>query len=240
MNYAIVFAGGVGKRMNNSTKPKQFLKIKDKPIIIHTLELFEKHDDIDGIILACNSEWIGYCKNLLIEFGIKKVLSIVEGGETALDSQYNALKKLAEIEGGKIEEDIVLIHDGVRPLITDKTISDCIESVKKHGSAITIARAIETIIRVNESGKIINSIEREECRLARAPQCFYLKDILFFHEKSIMEGKHEFIDSASMMEYYGRELYTVEGPQENIKVTTPSDYFSCEALLEAKGKKRDE
>lgn len=228
-NIAVIFAGGVGKRMSNKAKPKQFLEIHGKPIIIHTIEHFENHPLIDAICVVCVNEWVDYMQNLLRRFGIQKVKWVVSGGETALDSQY---KGLCSINVG--EDAVVLIHDGVRPLINEKIISDCITSVNNYGTAITVAPAIETIVRQDENENITETIARSECMLARAPQCFKLKDILFVHEKARNEGKTDFIDSTSMMLYYGKTVHTVLGPIENIKVTTPADFYICKALLDSR------
>lgn len=231
MNIALIFAGGVGSRMNSKAKPKQFLEIHGKPIIIQTIERFEQNSQIDAIALVCNQDWLDYMNFLIKKNGLRKVRWVVSGGNTALESQYNGLRVIEK----DIQEDaIVLIHDGVRPLIDDVTISDCIESVRNFGSAVTTTVATETIIRVDEHNKIISTTNRNECRLARAPQCFWLKEIIAAHEQAIKDGKHDFIDSTTMMRYYGKELYVVEGPSENIKVTNPSDFYICRALLDAK------
>ena len=129
MNIGVIFAGGVGKRMNSRVKPKQFIDVYGKPIIIHTLELFENHPEIDAIAVACLENWIPYLQELLEKFNIKKVKKIVPGGSSGQESIYNGLKAAEKIAGG--EKSIVLIHDGVRPLINEKTITDNIESVKK-------------------------------------------------------------------------------------------------------------
>lgn len=232
MNTAVIFAGGVGSRMRSRDLPKQFLNLHDKPIIIHTLEIFENSPEIDAIVIACVREWIEYLEKLVQKFNITKVKKIVSGGKTGQDSIFNGLKAAEEI--GNRNEDIVLIHDGVRPLIRTKTIHDDIVSVKEHGSAITSVKVKETVLIVDKSEKIIDVPNRAQSRLARAPQCFYLKDILEAHEKAQESGKHDFIDSCSMMQYYGHDLYLVDGPQENIKVTTPDDFYTMRALLDAR------
>ena len=232
MNYAVIFAGGVGQRMNSKAKPKQFLEIHGKAIIVYTIEHFEKHPEIDAIAVACTESWISYLKNLIEEANFKKVKWILPGGATALDSQYKCIAAIASNDVSR--EDIVLIHDGVRPLINYETITKCIATVKSKGSAITMAPATETIISVDDDDRIISTTRRSDCRLARAPQAFYLKDIFSMHERAYNEGKHDFIDSATMMQYYGKTIYTVEGPVENIKVTTPADFYICRALLDAK------
>lgn len=232
MVYALIFAGGVGKRMNSKSLPKQFLEVHGKPILISTIEHFENHPEVDAICLVCAEEWREYTKKLIEKYNLKKVVNIVNGGATALESQYNGLKEIDQ-KSHDNEKDIVLIHDGVRPLINEQTISNCIEMVRKNGSAITVVPATETIIQSGADEKVKNTFPREECRLARAPQCFYLKDILSVHEKARTDSK-TFVDSCSMMLHYGYTLYTVLGPVENLKVTTPADFYIYRALLDAR------
>ena len=233
MNYALVFAGGVGQRMNSKAKPKQFLEVHGRPILIHTLEHFENHPQIDGICLVCVADWLDYARQLLEKFNIKKVRWLVVGGSTALGSQYNGLKTMYE-SGVCTGEDIVLIHDGVRPLINEKLITDCIAAVEQYGAAVSVGPAVETVVQTDGDGMICSTIPRSECVLARAPQAFRLGGIIKTHETAIAEGKHDFIDSASMMLYHGQRIHTVEGPAENIKVTNPADFYVCRALLDAR------
>lgn len=229
-NIAIIFAGGTGKRMNTRSKPKQFLELHSKPILVYTLEVFNNHPEIDGIVLVILEDWISYCKELVKKFRLNKVKAVIAGGETALQSQRNGLNKAAELFG---DDTVVLIHDGVRPLVDEETISRNIESVKVHGTGITVTPAIETITVKTDTGEIGQIIERSKVEMARAPQSFYLRDILDAHKKAEAEGK-DFIDSASMMQYYGHALYTVEGSPENIKITTPNDFYIFRALVDAK------
>ncbi len=128
MNIAVIFAGGVGKRMGNTDKPKQFIEIEGKPIIIHTLEHFEKNKNIDAIIVASKVEWIDYLNDLLVKYNIKKVAKVVPGGETGQMSIFNGIKCAKEMYG---DDAIVLIHDGVRPFITDELIDTNIQTVKE-------------------------------------------------------------------------------------------------------------
>lgn len=229
MNIAVIFAGGTGRRMHTTSRPKQFLEYQGKPIIIYTLELFDNHPMIDEIVVACVEEWIPFLEKMLKKFEINKVCQIVPGGETGQDSIYQGLVAAKEISQN--DEDIVLIHDGVRPLITEQTISDNIEMVKKEGSCITCVPATETFIVTQENGGL-EIPTRANSLIARAPQSFYLKDILAAHEQSRAEGKNDFIDSCSMMHYYGHKLSKVIGPMENIKITTPTDYFVFKAMVE--------
>ena len=196
--------------------------------MIQTLDVFEQTDLIDGIVLACKAEWIDHTKNLIKEAGLKKVLSIVPGGESALDSQYNGL---AEAKRLFPNEDVtVLIHDGVRPLVDKETIERNIESVETKGSAITVTPAIETVM-VTDNGSINRILNRSQCLMAKAPQSFKLDDILSVHDRAKVEGIHDFIDSASMMMHYGYTLYPVLGETENIKITTPSDYYMFTGII---------
>lgn len=225
---AVIFAGGVGARMNNSKTPKQFLEWNGRPILIQTLAVFEQTDLIDGIVLACKTEWIDHTKNLIREAGLQKVLSIVPGGESALDSQYNGLAEAKRLFPNK--DVTVLIHDGVRPLVDKATIERNIESVETKGSAITVTPAIETVM-VTDNGSINRILNRSECLMAKAPQSFKLDDILSVHDRAKAEGTHNFIDSASMMMHYGYTLYPVLGETENIKITTPSDYYMFTGII---------
>lgn len=229
MNIAVIFAGGFGKRMNEESCPKQFLEFRDKPLIIYTLEQFEAHPLIDVIVVACLKDWIPHLQAIVSKFGIKKVQRIVPGGASGQDSIYNGLIAAREISSEG--EDIVLIHDGVRPFISAQTISDNIFKVREKGSCITCTQATETfIVGHNKDRYMLPS--REDSLLARAPQSFFLKDILAAHEKAIVEGRHDFIDSCFLMNYYGYSLATVIGPVENIKITTPLDFFLFKAIVQ--------
>ena len=229
MNYAVVFAGGSGSRMHTKSRPKQFLEYQGKPIIIYTLELFDNHPMIDVIVVACVEEWIPFLKKMLKKFEINKVKAIVTGGETGQESIYKGLVAAKSIS--ESADDIVLIHDGVRPLITEQTITDNIEMVNKEGSCITCVPATETFI-VSQPDGGLEIPTRADSLIARAPQSFYLKDILAAHEQARAEGRNDFIDSCSMMHHYGYKLGRVIGPMENIKITTPTDYFIFKAMVE--------
>ncbi|MEC1714852.1 IspD/TarI family cytidylyltransferase [Schinkia azotoformans] len=233
MNTALIFAGGTGTRMNSKSKPKQFLELNGKPIIIHTIDNFENHPEIDNIAVVCISEWIDYLKELLKKYYIKKVKWIVPGGETGQESRFSGLKAIYDESNNPLET-IVLLHDGVRPLINNKLISDNINTVKQYGSAVTVTSAIETIINIGEKQQITDIIDRSKCKLARAPQSFYLEEIYNLHVKANQDGLYDVIDCATLMRHYGRLLYTVDGPVENIKITTPSDYYLFRALFEAR------
>lgn len=227
-NIAVIFAGGTGKRMQTVSKPKQFLELNGKPVIIYTLELFDNHPGIDGIVVVCLSDWIPYLRKQLKKFEINKVDCIVPGGNTSQESIYHGLMATRATYGNDCN---VLIHDGVRPLITQKTITDNIEAVNRYGSCITCVPATETFI-VNHKDGALEVPSRADSLIARAPQTFRLPDILEAHEQARSTGKNDFIDSCTMMTHYGYKIHTIIGPNENIKITTPTDFFIFRAIVE--------
>ncbi|MGQ5513468.1 IspD/TarI family cytidylyltransferase [Streptococcus anginosus] len=230
---ALIFAGGTGSRMNTKTLPKQFLELHGKPIIIHTLEHFEKNPHITDMVVVCVEGWLDYLRDLLVKFHIKKVVSVVSGGETGQMSIFNGLQSLKEVHQGE-EEHYVLIHDGVRPLIDQELIEQNIETVKKFGSAITVKPVIETVIQVDDENVINNVIERSSCQTAVAPQTFPLQQIFDLHLQAQKEGLLDMTDSATLARHFGLPLHTVVGSSENIKITTPSDFYIFRAIYEAR------
>lgn len=230
MNIAVIFAGGTGQRMNTKSVPKQFLQLHGKPILIYTLQKFQQHKEIDAIILVILADWMVYCKELIEQYRLTKVSAIVCGGKTGQESIYNGVQKASELYPFN---SIVLVHDGVRPLIDEQTITNNIACVKKHGNAITVAPAIETIVMKSENNEVGDILERSRCQVAKAPQSFILGQLLTAHEQARKEKKLDFIDSACLMRNYGHRLYTVAGRPENIKITTPSDFYTFRALIDA-------
>lgn len=231
MNTALIFAGGTGTRMRTSGVPKQFLQLHDKPIIIYTIELFDRHPEIDSIVVVCIESWIDYLQEQLRRFGIQKVVKIIPGGATSQESTRRGLRAVAQLQDPK--DTLVLIHDGVRPLINARTISDNIRSVREKGNAITVVKAIETVISIDENQQVDGVIDRSKCCMARAPQSFWLSDIIAMHRRAEQDG-FETIDSASLMRHYGVALHIVEGPMENIKITTPMDFYTFRAIMDAR------
>lgn len=227
MNRALIFAGGKGERMKiNGDIPKQFLEINNKSIIIHTLEKFEKNKHIDDIVVVCIGSWVPVLEEQINQFGLKKVSKILKGGATGFDSRMIGLDYLYKTR--KEDGDIVLLHDGVRPFITDELITKNIQIAKEHGNAITTTKATETIMCSRACLEIIN---RDVCVLARAPQTFKLKRIYDLYLKTIEDNKTDIIDSASIAHYYGDKLNLVDGPAENIKVTTAIDFYAAKGLI---------
>lgn len=231
LNFVVIFAGGTGQRMNTVSLPKQFLKVQNKEIIIHTVEHFENCNEIDGIVIVCIKEYINLLQELIKKYNISKVLRIVPGGSCGQKSIYNGIEVVKKFS--KSDEDIVLIHDGVRPIITDEVIRNNIKCVKKHRTCVTVAKANETVLVVG-GNEIDQVVDRANCYLGRAPQSFYLKDIYEAHIKANKEGKQDFIDSAMLMQYYGFKMHVVEGPVNNIKITTPMDFYMFKAMLDVK------
>lgn len=230
-NVALIFAGGVGERMNSKAKPKQFLELHGKPIIVYTLEVFQNHPEVNGIIISCVPDWIDYVYELVARYQLTKVRCVVRGGETGQLSIFNGL---VAIEKSYPRDTAVLIHDGVRPLIDHQIITDNICQVKLTGNAITTSPTTETFVVVNHDMVVQEVPKRENSRLAKAPQSFILSDIIGVHRQALQDGINNSIDSCTLMSQYGHNLTLVEGPVENIKITTPTDYFMFRAIIESR------
>lgn len=231
-NIAVIFAGGSGVRMGAGV-PKQFLEINGKPILIHTLELFQYHNDIDAIYISVLEDFIPYVSDLVERFNIKKVKKIISGGETAQDSIYNGLICAREDYG---EDSIVLIHDGVRPYVSYDVITKNIESVKEYGNAITSTSCYETVL-LSESGKNVEKVPfRKDTYVAQAPQSFVLKDIIAAHEavRKLPTRYDNMVDACTIIRSQGITAHMIEGNRGNIKVTTPEDVYLFRALLQYK------
>lgn len=231
MNIALIFAGGVGTRMNTKAKPKQFLELHGKPIIVYTLELFQTHPEIQGIVIVIVSDWIDYMQELIERYQLSKVVTVVEGGETGQLSIYNGL---IAAEKHFRADSTVLIHDGVRPLINHDIITANIKQVQRSGNAITTSPTIETFVVVDDDMVVQEVPARKHSRLAKAPQSFVLSNIISIHRNALQDGITNSIDSCTLMSQYGHQVTLVEGPVENIKITTPTDYFMFRAIIESR------
>lgn len=235
MNIAIIFAGGTGQRLKSGqdATPKQFLKIHNKPIIIHTLELFQEHPQIDKIYIAIHPDYYDYMSELVKHYYITKTAGIVEGGATGQDSIYNALK-LAQRENP--DDSIVLIHDGVRPNITSEVITQNIECAAKNGNAITSTSCFETIL-ISENGVNPKHVPyRKNTYSAQAPQSFHLGEIVQAHEitRKINPNYTDIVDSCTLYKTLGKETYMIKGNRGNIKITTIEDLYILRALIRYK------
>lgn len=229
MSKALIFAGGTGVRMNSRSKPKQFLELHGKPIIIYTIEHFERHMDIDDIVIVCIKDWIPELNRTIDKYGIKKVKTVVEGGATAFESIYKGLIVLAQTCD---LNEIVLIHDGVRPLISQNLISDNIDCAKKYGSAITVDYVRETAVVSEDAQQITQVMPREQMRIAKAPQTFKFGEIYQEYRNAYANGE-QYTDCCELMKAKGYTLHTVYSTEYNIKVTTPSDFYIFRALTDA-------
>lgn len=231
MNIAVIFAGGVGQRMKTNGIPKQFLEINNVPIIIHTLRVFENAKNIDTIVVPCIKTHIEYLRELVEKFNITKVKSIIEGGSIGQQSIINGLNEANKLS--KNDNDIVLIHDGVRPIIDEDLINENIECVKKHSTAITCLHQRETTVISASHERVEDITIRDNTYVARAPQSFFLRDILEAENKSLENNDLSCVDSCDVMKKYGKykEPYIVLCGNDNLKVTTPEDYYIVEALI---------
>jgi len=229
MTTALIFAGGTGVRMNTQAKPKQFLELHGKPVIIYTLEHFENHPLVDNIIVVCLEDWINNLKHLLKQYGIEKVSQIVPGGEGGDISIYNGLKALESVCK---EDDIILLHDGVRPLINRELITANITKVMECDVSITVDKVTESVVQLNDEGSIVNMPPRKEMFSAKAPQSFRYGVIWDLHQRAQRDGIRT-IDSSHLCTVYGVKTHTVQSSAFNIKITTPADYYIFRALYEA-------
>lgn len=229
MAKALIFAGGSGQRMNSRSKPKQFLEMHGKPIIIYTIEHFEYHNEISEIIVVCLKDWIEELIGLIKRYGITKVSTIVSGGETGHDSIFLGLEAMS---GNTSKDEIILIHDGVRPLINDELISRNIEETQKFGNAITVEPVRESVVRCADGENITEVTPRGEMYMAKAPQTFRFSNIIELYDKAKKNG-HKSIDSAHLCSMYGISLHMVKSTKNNLKITEPADFYIYRALYEA-------
>ena len=229
MTTALIFAGGTGIRMNTRSKPKQFLEMHGKPVIIYTLEHFEYHPEVDNIVVVCLKDWIEELNGLVKRYGMTKVSQIVPGGETGHDSIYLGLVAMKEYAA---EDEIVLIHDGVRPLINEELITKNIEMVKERGNAITAEAVRESVVR-SEDGETISEVPpRGDMYVAKAPQSFRYCDVMELYERARKDGNKS-IDSSHLCSMYGVPMNMVISTSNNIKITEPADFYIYRALYEA-------
>lgn len=229
MNIAIVFAGGVGTRMGSEI-PKQFLELNGKPVLAHTLGLFERHPRIDGIVLVVSPKYFDDCRALAEKYGISKLHAIAACGDSAQSSIYNGLVSAAK---DFPPETTVLLHDGVRPYLEPQVIDANIDAVETFGSAVTYTPCYETIVLSKDGREISAMPYRKESYTAQAPQSFRLGEILAAHERirARPEGYADMVDQATICFTLGIPVHLVPGNRGNVKITTPEDIISLEALL---------
>ncbi len=220
---AIVVAGGTGTRMGSEV-PKQFIEVSGKPIIAYTLNALSKCADIRDIIIVTLPEYIVYCKDVVDTFNFCKVKKIVCGGESRSRSVFNGLKEVTA------DCDIVAIHDGVRPLIDEDTISSCIRAASEYGCAAVGVKMKDTIKVCDNNGFIEGTADREKLWMIQTPQVFK-KDIIYsLHKEADVNGV-SYTDDCILAESRGYKIKIVEGKYENIKITTPQDIFIMKGLI---------
>lgn len=233
MNFAIILAAGVGQRMRNGGLPKQFLKLMGKPIIAYTLEKFEECKEIDKIIVVCHGSYTEYMSNILHLYQITKADRVIVGGNDRQSSLQRGLNAIVE-NGGK-PEDIIVIHDGVRPLIDIATIRENIRIARQYGCAITVHPVTETVVVTDtEEAEIQDFKKRTDTYSMTAPQTFQLGEITEAYKNINMLGQTDIplLDAAMVYAQMGGEVHLVKEQGVNIKITTPEDYYFLKAILE--------
>lgn len=222
---ALIFAGGVGSRMKSREIPKQFLTVEGKPIIIHTLEHFSNHDLVDSIVIVCLESWIDELKYQIEKYSVKKIVGILPGGKTGFQSIHNGLVRIAETAK---DDDIVLICDGVRPMLSEDLITTCIEDAKTYGTAVPVTPSIDSVLYSEDGLNCGKNIERKKVFITQAPQGYKMKVIMDAHNDAINRGI-ESVSSGDLMIELGQEIHIFKGMRENIKVTTPEDLKALRA-----------
>ena len=229
MNIALILAAGTGSRMGNADKPKQFLPIYGKPLMIHTIEAFEMHDDIEKIVVVTSEGYDDQVKVWCKQYDLSKVKAVAIGGDSRQISVYNGLQAIKEI--GAKDDDVILIHDAARPLISKNIISKNIEACIKYDAVDTVIQASDTIIK-SVDGETINDIPvRKELYQGQTPQTFKLGLILEAHEHAKAGKVPNVTDDCKLVISMGKEVHLVEGSKQNFKITTFDDLMMLKALL---------
>jgi 2-C-methyl-D-erythritol 4-phosphate cytidylyltransferase len=227
MNIALIIAGGVGLRMNQSI-PKQFLKIKDKPVIIYTLEVFQKHPEIHEIAVVCLKGWHDILRVYANQFNITKLRSLVDGGETGQESIKNGI---FELKKNHSLDDLVLVHDAIRPMVSEEIISDSIAKCTLYGSAVAVIPRAEAMLLTEDRIKGDRTIERSKLVRTQTPQAFSLGKLLWAHQEAKERHITNSIASCSLMVELGETIYFSLGSEKNIKLTTSDDIEILKAML---------
>ena len=226
MNIALILAGGSGKRTEQDI-PKQFMNVYDKPVILYTLEAFQKHPDIDGIIVSCLEGWEEILSAYAREYGIDKLKWVVSGGE---NGQASARKALLALEDTCKEDDIVIIHDAVRPMLSSDIISDCIVTCKHYGNGLSAIRCQETIVQTEDgvSGNV--NIHRDDIMRVMTPQAYRYGKAVWAHKTALERGITDAVYTNTLMLDLGERVYFSKGSAKNIKITTAEDVETFKAL----------
>lgn len=230
-NIALIIAGGVGARMNQDI-PKQFINVYDKPVIVYTLEAFQKHPNIDAIEVVCLEGWHDILKAYAKQFGISKLENVVSGGKNGQDSIRNGLYDIASRHSEK--DDIVLIHDAIRPMVSADIISDNIRVCREMGNAITVVPCTAAMLKTYDSISTTEQVPRDYLKITQTPQAFFVQDIVRAHKEALEKGITNSVASCTMYIELGKKLYMSLGSEKNLKLTTAEDIEIFKALLNAK------
>jgi 2-C-methyl-D-erythritol 4-phosphate cytidylyltransferase len=223
---AIVPAAGIGLRMGNTT-PKPYLLLGGKPILAHTLGIFEKIKEIQEVILVVHPDELDYCQEKVISpYGFKKVLRLVPGGKERQDSVYNALKALKDED----ELEIILVHDGVRPFVTPEQVCRVIQAARSHGAAVLGLPAQDTLKIVSAEGQIRQTLERQDVWQIQTPQAFQAALLRRAFTEAYSRNFYG-TDEASLVEQLQQPVVVVPGSPLNQKITTPEDLALAEAIM---------
>jgi len=232
-NIAMILAGGVGARMQSAV-PKQFHMVKGKPVIVYAIEAFQKSVAIDEIVVVLSKGWSDILEKYIREYSLTKVARLVPGGDTGFQSIRSGVNYLAETyEDG----DIILIHDAVRPLLSEEVINNNIAGVEKNGNAITIVPTTEALL-YSEDGEVSEKIiDRSQILRTQTPQSLRLGELVRLHEEAQAAGITDTVATCTLLVELGRKVYAVMGDNSNFKLTMPEDVALFEAYLDAKKKK---
>ena len=231
MNIALIIAGGVGQRMGQDI-PKQFINVDNIPVIVYTMAAFQKHPEIDAIDIVCVDGWHEVLYAYAKQFGISKLENVVSGGKNGQDSIRNGLYDIAKRHND--DNDLVLIHDAIRPLLSEEIISDNIRVCKEHGNAITVIPCNAAMLKTYDGIHSETQVPRDNLKETQTPQTFFLKDIIAAHKEALEKGIVASVASCTMYIELGRKLYMCKGSEKNIKLTTVEDVEIFKALLNAK------
>ena len=229
MNVALLTASGQGTRMGQDI-PKQFLHIKDKPIIVYTLERFQNNPQVDAILLVTLPSWFGFVKAYASQFGITKLKWVVAGGETGQESIYNGLK---ELEKDCPPDTVVMVHDGNRPMVDNDIIASSLSTFRKHGSAVAVIPCTEAVFKSDNGMDSTTSIPREELFRTQTPHTYTLEKLLWAHAQAKEKGITNTAASCTLMHALGETVYFSKGSEKNLKLTTLDDMEIFNALLAA-------
>ena len=230
MNVAVIIAGGSGHRMGQDI-PKQFINVYDKPILIYTLEGFQKHPQIDAIEVVCIDGWHDIVWAYAKQFNITKLKYIVPGGKNGQDSIRNGVM---ELEKHFNADDLVLIHDAIRPMVSAEIISDNIRVARKYGNAITVIPCAEAMMQTEDGVVSVGSYPRDRLKRTQTPQAFRIGDICDLHRRALEAGITNSVASCTLKIEMGEQVYFSAGSEKNIKLTTVEDIDIFKALLAAK------